>query len=260
MSEAESKSAELVDIEPDDFVRFLEYAYCGDYTIPLWTLDEGTHVASDVEESPTMEEDPSSQPPDAELVDNPMEVPEPEPEPVAVPEEDLTGWARLPTRKKLSPRQKRKMEFRSSFQQRSYLTGVMPHHTILEGYKPKANTAANQDFTPVFLAHAHLYSFADMRLIQPLKDLALYKLHRTLLEFQLYHQRVGDVVELARYAYDHGPSRSDSGVLDGLRQLVVEYMACEVDIIGKHLEFHILLEAGGEFVSDFWRIVARYML
>jgi hypothetical protein len=37
-------------------------------------------------------------------------------------------------------------------------------------------------------------------------------------------------------------------------------MACEVDVIGKHDDFRTLMEGGGEFVSDFWGIVTRYLL
>lgn len=48
--------------------------------------------------------------------------------------------------------------------------------------------------------------------------------------------------------------------MDALRQLVVDYIACEVDTIGKHADFVRLMEDGGEFVSDFWRIVTKYLL
>lgn len=112
----------------------------------------------------------------------------------------------------------------------------------------------------MFLAHARLYIFAEMRLVYPLKTLALQKLHKSLMSFQLYNQRVGDVVKLARCAYEHGTDRSKGGAINELRQLVVEYMACEVDIIGKHKDFKLLLEDGGEFVTDFWGIVSKYLL
>ncbi|KAH7079182.1 hypothetical protein BKA63DRAFT_531863 [Paraphoma chrysanthemicola] len=288
MSEAETKSAELVDIEPDDFARFLEYAYRGDYTVPSWTLDEGKHVPSDVAELPVVNEDLSipepepwpvaeEPPPPAEpdeYIEEDLTIPEPEapwelaveapaPEPMpaleTVDEGEPSIWGRLISKNK-GKKKRSSIPLRLSSQERSYLTEPMPYATITEGFQPKANAAANQNFAPVFLAHARLYTFAEMRLIYPLKGLALHKLHKTLLQFQLYHQRVGDVVELAHYAYENGPSRSDSGVLDDLRQLVVEYMACEVDIIGKHLDFQILLEGGGEFVSDFWGIVSKHLL
>jgi hypothetical protein len=131
-----------------------------------------------------------------------------------------------------------------------------PSAHLLAGFEPVSNSAPNQDFTPIFLAHARLYTFADKSLIHPLKELALYKLHKTLMEFRLYNQRVGDIVQLADYAYVHGANRSEYGKVDELRSLVVEYMACKVDIVGKHELFMALMEDGGEFVTDFWRIVA----
>ncbi|OAL06185.1 hypothetical protein IQ06DRAFT_343418 [Phaeosphaeriaceae sp. SRC1lsM3a] len=47
MSESETRSAELQDVEPDDFVRFLEYAYRRDYTVPAWVLEEPNQTLSE---------------------------------------------------------------------------------------------------------------------------------------------------------------------------------------------------------------------
>ena len=119
----------------------------------------------------------------------------------------------------------------------------------------------DQNFTPVLLAHARLYCFAHLRLIAPLKALTLDKLHKTLLNFKLYAKRVGDIIELARYAYSNPdlPDRSGDGTLDDLRKLVVEYIVCEIDTIGKYDEFVKYMEEGGEFVGDFWRMARDYM-
>lgn len=78
--------------------------------------------------------------------------------------------------------------------------------------------------------------------------------------FNLYEERVGDIVRLARYVYDHIPDRSQEGTVHELRHLVVEYIASEVDVVGRHAEFHALLEEGGEFVMDFWSVVSTYWL
>jgi hypothetical protein len=257
LSESKTRSAELPDIEPEDFVRFLEYAYRANYTVPSWTQDESVKAVSEIEEH---------EPPPIELVN---EEPLPPPE---LPHDEVPQWSfEAPAmhesssypanlkKKKKGPRSTGAI-LRSSFQRRTYLWEQAPDAILRASYEPKPNTDATQDFTPVFLAHARLYTFANMRLVDSLKDLTLDKLHKSLVGFQLYPERVRDVVELVRYAYDNGPDRTEHGVLNDLRHLVVEYVACEVEIVGTDKEFKALLEEGGEFVGDFWGLVSKNWL
>jgi hypothetical protein len=275
--EAKTRSAELKDVRTDDFARFLEYAYRRDYTVPGWEKDFSAHAMSDdnlpmvcepsasqqnVERVRTDQVIGGTQATSEAAVDLARQLAE---EAVAEFEcrtnNTWTEWT--PGSKKAKAKIKVKRNnttLRSKFQGRRYLEGHTPISDLEKGFQPKSNSSADQDFTPVFLAHARLYTFAEMRLIDQLKSLALHKLHKTLMDFKLYNQRVGDIVELARYAYDSGPDRSKAGDLDDLRQLVVEYIAYQVDIIGKHKAFRSLLEEGGEFVSDFWDIVTMYLL
>ncbi|KAF1964491.1 hypothetical protein BU23DRAFT_631615, partial [Bimuria novae-zelandiae CBS 107.79] len=113
------------------------------------------------------------------------------------------------------------------------------------------------NFTLVLLAYARLYCFTTFYLITLLKALTLNKLYKTLIGFKLYAQRVRDIIELARYAYSNPDllDRGDAGSLDELRELVVEYIMCEIDTIGKCDKFVKYMEDGGEFVGDFWRMV-----
>jgi hypothetical protein len=251
--EAKTRSAELRDVRPDDFVRFLEYAYRGDYTVPPWEQDKPLQDPSDDEEVAADKPAAESEPPIEEAAAESIAAGE-----TATEAQLREFWA---SSKKNEKKKKRdKTTLRSRFQKRTYIDGITPSSQIIEGFRPKSNSAPDQDFRPVFLAHARLYIFADMRLIYPLKKLILHKLHKTLMEFELYHQRVRDIVELARFAYEHGPDRSEAGTANELRRMVVAYMACEVDIIGEREEFKALLEDGGEFVSDFWRIVTRCLV
>ena len=153
-------------------------------------------------------------------------------------------------------------QLRTQFNSRNYLNDGGPKGLILQHFEPKPNSAVNQNFTPVLLAHARLYCFAHLRLIASLKALTLDKLHKTLMDFKLYTKRVGDIIELARYAYSNPdlPDRSIDGTLDDLRKLVVEYIVCEIDTIGKCDEFVKYMEEGGEFVGDFWRMARDYMV
>jgi hypothetical protein len=238
--EAKMRSAELSDVEPDDFVRFLEYAYRGDYTIP--SGGAGSELSQPI-------------PGTAALVIR--NAPEPEDSSAL-----YLGQTKLQRKRAMMDARNAQaiVSPRSMFDKRTYMARQTQLESVVEGFQPKLNSSPEYDFTPVLLAHARLYTFADMRLVHPLKELALHKLHTTLVNLKVQQERIGDVLQLARYTYDNGPGRSDTGVVNDLRQLVVEYMACEVGVIGKHPAFKTLLEEGGEFVSDFWDIVLKHSL
>ncbi|KAH7381710.1 hypothetical protein BKA66DRAFT_418819, partial [Pyrenochaeta sp. MPI-SDFR-AT-0127] len=260
MVESEKRCADLEYIEPEDFARYLEYAYRRDYTVPPWEQDDSViksqtpkSLAEDTGPPPVPEE---GYPHESMSDEVPMDA---EPEPVA---EDWVAYeeevSNSPARKvQVTPVKIRSATLRPRFNSRNYIPNGDPKAAMIRQFAPEANSTVQQNFTPVFLAHARLYTFAGMRMVEPLKNLALHKLHKTLLDFKLYHQRVGDVVELARYAYEHGKDREDDGTMDELRTLVVEYLACEISTFGKHKEFVRLLEDGGEFVGDFWSIVMK---
>jgi hypothetical protein len=92
--------------------------------------------------------------------------------------------------------------------------------------EPAEHFDPNQSYTEVFLSHASLYILGDLQLIDSLKALALFKLHKTLCVFQLDDENAEDIVALARHAYSEegGCGGLDRGVGD-LRNLVCQYMA-----------------------------------
>ncbi|KAJ4295132.1 hypothetical protein N0V90_007142 [Kalmusia sp. IMI 367209] len=280
MVESKTRCAKIEDVQVDDFIRFCEYAYRGDYTVPPWEeiLPEPSSISSkalqngeDDDWGPTpkkkkkgkkIRETSSSwafafpppageEPPHPEPYDEPIsEVPAPYDEPIVeVPE---------PQYEKVSLS---RIQLRTSFNCRNHLKGDSPKSVILRHFEPVFNKAVNQNFAPVLLAHARLYCFAHLRLIEPLKALTLDKLHKTLMNFKLYTKRVGDIIELARYVYSNQdlPDRKDDGTLNDLKKLVIEYIVCEIDTIGKHDEFVKYMEEGGEFVGDFWKLARDYM-
>ncbi|KAF2444487.1 hypothetical protein P171DRAFT_473556 [Karstenula rhodostoma CBS 690.94] len=260
MEESSMRCAKLDDIEVDDFNRFCEYAYRGDYTVPPWeNLPLEPEPTPDKNQKGEDDDDWGDPTPVSrkkkgkkgriyeeaipDVPDEPMTEPEPEPE----PQYELQFNSRT--------------ILRTQFDSRNHIIDGGPITAILQSFEPKANSFPWQNFTPVFLAHARLYCFAHMRLIAPLKALTLNKLHKTLSKFKLYTDRVGDIIELARYAYLNQdlPSRSKDGTLDDLKKLVVEYIACEIDVIGKHDAFVEYMEEGGEFVGDFWKVARDFM-
>ncbi|TKA24290.1 hypothetical protein B0A54_17936 [Friedmanniomyces endolithicus] len=58
--------------------------------------------------------------------------------------------------------------------------------------KARANTESCEEYTDVSLSHAHLYTFADRYDVEGLRELALYKLHQTLVKFTQFNERIGD--------------------------------------------------------------------
>jgi hypothetical protein len=326
MDEAQKKCARFEDVRVEDFVRFVEWAYRGDYGVPgwtpcpsnLWTLPDGTfreglsksqrkkaikarerHIVASIPHGmagpavarganglpswswawsgtpyrftngtnsatadvsmPIEESVPFEQPPPAEEpppveesppVDElpPVEEPPPAEPPLSnEPAPDSTGIPRPLSRNQL----------RVQFKSRNYIRDLYPKDQ--QTPVPGVTKPTEQSLAPIFLAHARLYSFAHMRLVTLLEALTLSKLHEALLAFRPYcYLFVGDIVELARYAYspDHNvPDRDEDGTLNELRRLVVEFIACEVESVGRSEVFVEFLEEGGEFVGDFWRLV-----
>ncbi|KAL6150901.1 hypothetical protein ACJQWK_10756 [Exserohilum turcicum] len=243
MTESQTGTAQYPDVEPEDFARFVEYAYRHDYTVPCWAQDE-TYTENEFVPSPPADKESCPA------------APKPVPEPV-----DTTRASWRP----FSHHQRRswfnlmhtKNPVHVEFEERNYLTSTQPKTVLLAAFEPQYNTAPHQDFTPVFLAHARLYTFACMRLVDPLKYLALHKLHKTLLDFTLYEQRVSDVVELARYAYQQGEDRKDDVIIDELRKLVVDYMVREVSTFRESPVFRTHLHKGGEFFADFFSVFRK---
>lgn len=251
MKEADSRCAELRDVSVDDFARFCEYAYRGDYATPAYRVDEARLASNEAvvcSTSGVVAHDERNQEQASLLA-------------IASPVLEGGGWPvddffnSNPRGKKKSrvATPTKKSTFRTNYQSRKYLTRNEHGEEIADRFRPQYNTADDQDFTPVFLAHARLYTFARTRMIDNLKALTLDKLHKALAAFQVYENRISDIVELARYAYssEYIPGRADDGKIDELRDLVVSYIATEYDVIGKATVFVSFLEEGGEFVGDF---------
>jgi hypothetical protein len=85
----------------------------------------------------------------------------------------------------------------------------------------------------VFLTHASLYVLGNFWLIDPLKALALYKLHKTLCIFQLDDENIEDIVDLA---YDEGGKSLEEGI-GRLRGMVYQYMALNAAVLSLYTGF-----------------------
>ena len=261
MNESISRSAELKEVDPETFIRFLEYAYRRDYTIPLWRQDHDTADGDGLSTQRNLLQELEPMVSDEDAAVQPSTTnwgwANSNAAPSAFGAMPSNGTSTLVSRK-AKKHAKSQVGSRAAFNKREYIHPIDNTSKLLRvGFEPVPNTSPTQNFTSVFLAHACLYTLANMRMIQPLRDLALHKLHKTLVSFELYPERLGDVAELARYAYEHGEDRSEDGQIDALRDMVINYVACEMKVLGKHAEFRHLMDMEGEFAGDFWDIVSQ---
>lgn len=278
MAEAQTRSVIFDDMPEEDFIRFCQFAYTGDYTPPLCIIkDETSHPTqsrslesdseSEISDVPQIElepaaeepaeEEPAAEEPAAEepAAEEPAPAEEPPLEPTLEPSRVFGYRRRSYSQTHYISQASRKINLRRSFDIK-FICPTLPRQRIINSCEIVPNSHAKQDYTGVFLAHARLYIFADKYGIKPLESLSLYKLHATLKSFTLYRARVGDILKLVRYAYENGPSCERNK----LRALVSEYIACEIDTIGKTKRFLALMEEGGLFVRDFWKLVQKNLL
>ncbi|KIM94605.1 hypothetical protein OIDMADRAFT_21354 [Oidiodendron maius Zn] len=128
------------------------------------------------------------------------------------------------------------------------------HHTC----DPTRHFEPNRSYSNVFLSHASLYVLGDIWLIDALKALAIYKLHKALCIFELDGKNVADIVDLARYAYKKEGKGSEDGI-GRLRSIVCQYVALHAAVLSLQAVFMDLIEEGGPFARDFVQFAVQRM-
>ncbi|KIW27731.1 uncharacterized protein PV07_07441 [Cladophialophora immunda] len=261
MSEAKEKCAKLKDTDKDTFIRVIQFAYTGDYSVAepdvvLSASDVGIENSSkhlNDKNHPVIPQNPIREPDAGQSPEEPpydpheeyaIEVPAEDP---AIEEEpaEWVDWGsarnKKDKRKKLRSSKSKVEQLWDSFKSEAHVAEKRP-------WQPEVNEDHCQDYTPVFLCHAKLYAFADTYDVVPLQELVLQKLRLTLSRFKLHPQRVGDVVELLKYTYTNTTDYEES--IDELRNLVTDYLVCHIEKIIHHVEFTKLL-GDGDMVKDF---------
>ena len=116
--------------------------------------------------------------------------------------------------------------------------------------EPSLDFEKDHSYSKVLLSHASLYVLGDNQVIDSLKALALFKLHKTLCAFQLDKENTGDITDLARYTY----LKNGNEGIEGLRGLVCQYMGIHAMELSKDQKFMSLLAEGGQIVIDFFKL------
>ena len=249
-SEAEKGRAILTHVDEQTFVRFSQYAYTGDYDAAEHEIILDSSVIDHTDESRSNLDTEDGN--DGNMTDEPalaVEV-------IEVPTEPAVGYDELFPRdpddynwkgnlKREKKRQTKPLSMRSKFWDR-FKENEHAFHVKL--FDPRPNSEECEDYSEVFLSHARLYVFGDTYDIAPLRKLALHKLQRTLVVFNLYKERVGDIVKLLGYSYSHTVNRPSSQ--DKLRSLVVHYAASLIEKLSGNEEFDSLLEGNGALGRD----------
>jgi hypothetical protein len=271
MTEAREKCAFLEDIDEDTFMRFIEYLYTDDYSVPepeivvkpsdialedgldrTWETDSAIEpmtqlsrvIGQEQAESAVVEEDTwrfghkkdkkNKKTSKGNLWrEEPEMLPEPEPQPY---HQDVFGFGEAQ-----SQRECKKDRLWSAFKKKAYVK----HRA---SWEPRQNKESSEIYTPVFLCHAHLYVFSDRYGIEPLQQLTLQKLRLTLSRFSLFKDRVPDVVELVKCIYKHTMDH-DQGI-DRMRSLVMDYVVCHLEVIAEDANLKQLLQEPGALAKD----------
>ena len=103
------------------------------------------------------------------------------------------------------------------------------------------------NYTPVFLGHARTYALAERNCIEELRQLALEKIYCLLMNFRVHRARRGDVLALARYAYE---STSQCAGNENLRTAVVRFLVWEAEHCLKEQEARDLMYEVLDFQED----------
>ncbi|KFY94697.1 hypothetical protein V498_03766 [Pseudogymnoascus sp. VKM F-4517 (FW-2822)] len=259
MEEAQTGIARFEDVHEDTFVRVCQFAYTGDYETPVFIQrpksglpDTPSSMSSPpnvhANEPGEIVEEPEPEPAEPEPAEPEPAEPEPAEPELAELEPEFGVWSSFGAKRQKKPKKSSKSRvLRDSFDKKDFDVET-PRLGAKYRCEVRQNSSAEEDYTSVFLGHAHLYVFADKWGIEVLKTLSLHKLHKTLLTFTLYAERLSDVVELVRYTYAHTPDLAHE--MDDLRSLVMEYLTCEVTYLIHSPEFDPLVEEGGTFARD----------
>ena len=284
MAEAQKGFAILEDVDEATFIRFIEWAHKGYYTAAKFVQvespcasgeDSHEFVSDELVTTPQQtrsfgeEEDAVALPlQETHYAAQPLEDEQLVPDPVEVDSwsspfqshhkkgkkgKRTDNWGVSP-QLEIDTAQERKRELKEAFISCKYNI----RQAVLEVPSPRPNQSSEEDYTDVFLSHARLYVFADMYDVQQLKMLALEELHATLAIYNLYHERTGDIISLLRYVYGVICEREQSN--EGMRNLMTQYVGCEMDTLVDDEDFKdLLIEDGGLLLGDFMKMAARIM-
>lgn len=258
MLEAETRVIQIKDIDDDlddeSVMRFLEFAYRGDYQVPLPDIEISSDNVGAMPGSIKVKSSGHINSRNLPLV---SDLP---PQPVAgdlndtiekpIPEEDIWGFSKLKKKKKptasdgwfIEPTPQPESP-RPQPSKREHLWSKFCDQAFVQkrqAWEPVPNNDPCEDYSRVFVCHARLYVLSNRYECETLRDLCLQKLRLTLSRYTLHRSRYSDVTKLVRYSYTHTPDFQEGS--DKLRNLVCDYVVCHIKQMCCEPEFLNLLQ------------------
>lgn len=295
MQEAQLQTIEIQDLEgdidDDTVMRFIEYTYSGDYSVPdpdVVQLPDDSRELEDAFKSTLSP--PTSPVPNDDFgwgissssrkskkdkkkkrtvfaEEGPCVEPEPygyarpaTPEDLMPPEEHLYTQG-ISVNKPAEPPQNPAPSIRAVGMDRSkmwtnFCAEAKPQHRPV--WMPRSNNDEREDYTSIFLCHARLYKFSDRYSCEKLMDLTLHKLRLTLSQYLFHTFRASDIVELVRYTYAH--TTDFESKRDKLRALVLDYVVCYFRELLDTTAFLELLQEGGSLPMELMISIAKLVI
>lgn len=240
------------DLEVETFLRFIQYAYLGDYPTPA--CQAITELDKLSLSPPSFRNLAAAVPPNLFSSASPWSLTE---SVFTWKEDPNTNKSSLFTRSKASIAEKEPFEPSSDklFKKLNYPRDMS--RLLFDIACDPPNEKESGDYTPVFLAHAQLYAFADKYGIVALKKLTLHKIHKTLATYKLSSLRIDAIIGLIRFSFSDENTSAQEVPLDDLRELVAVYVATEIKTLGNDVLFSALLEENGAFLKIVWPMVLK---
>jgi hypothetical protein len=214
-----------MDVDKGTFVRFAQFAYTGDYSIP-----KGSTAQAVVDQPNPFVPRPSAQ----ELDDE---------------------WDSFRPKKGKKSKSVPEPPTSTSDIFNSLKYPLIESRSNLCTCTSSMNDGLVESSSEVLLTHASLYILAEKWGVNSLKMLVLSKLHQTLSTLRLDALKVQVVIDLARYTYLDSSTPDLELEIDGLRKLICLYIAANVEVVSEHTSFMDLIKGGCAFVRDIWKRV-----
>jgi hypothetical protein len=121
---------------------------------------------------------------------------------------------------------------------------------------PAVSDGPCENIGEVLVMHSSLYVLADKWGIDSLKRLTLSKIHKTLAMIRLDLPKLDQIIDFVRYAYSNERIPDLENEMDELRELICLYLAAYAELTSTHTAFLALMEEGGPFARDLWKLAA----